>query len=146
MPHHIPPKPLPDDANNLYTSRNPMDVDMQDSMEDSQGESPSSRATLNILLYRDTNTHMQEPLMPQSPSPVSEQLPIPLDEQEPVPMSPGEVELWVYDDPHAPPAAGSNPISAGHTRPSSPSLPDSLTTPIYRRIMPEGRYKVPIPF
>jgi hypothetical protein len=31
---------------------------MQDSMKDSQGTSLSSRATLDILLYGDTNTHM----------------------------------------------------------------------------------------
>jgi hypothetical protein len=94
MPYHVPPtEPLPDDANNLYPSRDPMDVDMQDSMEDSQGESPSSRATLDILLYRDTDAYMQEPPMPKSPSPVSEQLSIPLDKEEPIPMSPGEVKL-----------------------------------------------------
>jgi hypothetical protein len=94
MPHHIPPlEPLPDDANNLYTSGNPVDINMQDSMEDSQGESLSSRATLDILLYRDTDAYMQEPPVLREPSPVSEQLPIPLNGQEPIPMSPREVKL-----------------------------------------------------
>jgi hypothetical protein len=65
MPHHAPPaEPLSDDANDLHTSRDPMDVDMQDSTKDSQGTSLSSRATLDILLYGDTDTHMQEPPMP----------------------------------------------------------------------------------
>jgi hypothetical protein len=114
---------------------------MRDSIEDSQGESLSSRATLDILLYEDTNTYMQEPPMPREPSPIPEQLPIPLDEQEPVSMSPGEVELWVYDDPHAPPAIESNPVSAEHTRPSSPSLPDSPATPVYRRSHQKGDTK-----
>jgi hypothetical protein len=59
MPYYVPPpEPLPNDANNLYTSGNPMGIDMQDSMEDSQGESLSSRATLDILLYRDTDAYM----------------------------------------------------------------------------------------
>jgi hypothetical protein len=95
-----PPDPLPNnatlnDANNLYTSGTPMDINMGDSTEDSQGESPSSQATLDILLYRDTNTYMQEPLLLIEPSPVSKQLPISMDGQELVPMSPGEVELWI---------------------------------------------------
>jgi hypothetical protein len=67
-----------------------------------------------------------------------------MDGQEPIPMSPREVKLWIYDDPHAPPAARSNPISAGYTRPFSPSSPDSPTTPVCRRIILGGRYKVPI--
>jgi hypothetical protein len=53
-----PPEPLPNDANDLYTSRTPKDINIEDSTEDSQGESPSSRATLDILLYRDTDTYM----------------------------------------------------------------------------------------
>jgi hypothetical protein len=81
----------------------------------------------------------------REPSTISEQLPIPLDKQEPIPISSGEVKLWVHDDPHAPPAMGSNPISAGHTRLSSPSSPDSPATPVYRRITSGGRYKVPLP-
>jgi hypothetical protein len=56
-----PPEPLPNNANNLYTSGTPKDIDIRDSMKDSQGESLSSRATLDILLYRDTNAYMQEP-------------------------------------------------------------------------------------
>jgi hypothetical protein len=59
MPHHVSStEPLPNNANYLYTSRNPMDIDMQDSTEDSQGTSPSSQATLNILLYGDTDANM----------------------------------------------------------------------------------------
>ena len=83
--------------------------------------------------------------MLREPSTISEQLPIPLDEQEPIPISSGEVKLWVHDDPHAPPAMGSNPISAGHTRPSSPLLPDSSAASVHRRITLGGRYKVPLP-
>jgi hypothetical protein len=45
-----PLEPLLDDTNNLYTSGTPADIDIGDSTEDSQGESPSSRATLDILL------------------------------------------------------------------------------------------------
>jgi hypothetical protein len=146
MPYHVPlADPLPDDANYLHTSRDPINVDMQNSMEDSQGISPSSRATLDILLYGDTNIYIQEPPMPQSPSPVSEQLPISMDGQELIPISPGEVELWIHDDLCAPPAAKSNPVLAGYTRPSSPSLPDSPATSVHRRITLEGRYKVPLP-
>jgi hypothetical protein len=79
-----PPEPLPDDAtindaNNLYTSRTPVDIDMGDSTEDSQGESPSSRATLDILLYRDTDAYMQELPLLRELSPVSKQLPISID-------------------------------------------------------------------
>jgi hypothetical protein len=84
-----------DDTDNLYTSRTPKDTDIGDSIEDSQRESLSSRATLDILLYRDTDTYMQEPPLPREPSPISEQLPISMDGQEPVPMSPGEVKLWI---------------------------------------------------
>jgi hypothetical protein len=82
--------------------------------------------------------------MLREPSLISKQLPIPLDEQELVPMSPGEVELWVHDDLHTPPAMGSNPVLAGHTRPPFPSLPNSPTAPVHRRITSEGRYKVPL--
>jgi hypothetical protein len=51
-------EPLLNDANNHYTSGNPMDINMQDSMEDSQEESPSSRAMLDILLYGDNDAYM----------------------------------------------------------------------------------------
>jgi hypothetical protein len=88
---------------------------------------------------------MQEPPMPREPSPVSEQLPISIDGQEPVPMSSGEVKLWIHDDLHASPAIGSNLISAGHTRPSSPLLPNSPATSVHRRITLGGRYKVLLP-
>jgi hypothetical protein len=71
-----PLEPLPNDANDLYTSGTPKDIDMGDSTEDSQGESLSSRATLDILLYGDTDTYMQEPPMLREPSPISKQLPI----------------------------------------------------------------------
>jgi hypothetical protein len=98
LPSVYPPEPLPNNAilnddNNLYTSRTPTDTNMRDSIKDSQGESLSSRATLDILLYRDTDAYMQEPPLLREPSPISEQLPIPMDGQEPVSMSPGEVEL-----------------------------------------------------
>jgi hypothetical protein len=146
MPPLAPPlEPLPNNADNLYTSGTPKDINMEDGTQDSQGESLSSRATLDILLYRDTNVYMQEPPMLKEPLPVSEQLPIPLDRQEPISMSPGEVELWVHDDPCALPAMGSNLISAGHTRPFFPLSPDSPTAPVCRRIISEGRYKVPVP-
>jgi hypothetical protein len=68
-----------------------------------------------------------------------------MDEEEPALISPGEVELWLYDDPCTLPATRSNPISARHTRPSSPSLPDSPAAPVCRRITSGGRYKVPLP-
>src|SRR5205807_336812 len=68
-------EPLPNNANDLYTSGTPADINMEDSMEDSQGESLSSQATLDILFHRDTDTYMQEPPMPREPSPVSKQLP-----------------------------------------------------------------------
>jgi hypothetical protein len=93
LPSLCPLESLPNDANNLYTSGTPKDIDIEDSTEDSQGESPSSRATLDILLYGDIDAYMQEPPVLREPSSISEQLPIPLDEQEPVPISPGEVKL-----------------------------------------------------
>jgi hypothetical protein len=65
--------------------------------------------------------------------------------QEPVPMLSGEVELWIQDDFHAPLIVGSNPTSAGYTRPPSPSSPNSSATPVHRRIISGGRYKVPLP-
>jgi hypothetical protein len=72
MPHYVPPlEPLPDDTNYLYTSGTPTNVDMEEGQEDSQGTSLSSQATLDILLYRDTDAYMQKPLMPREPSPVS---------------------------------------------------------------------------
>jgi hypothetical protein len=137
-------EPLPNNAHDLHTSEIPNDVNIEDSIEDSQGESPSSQATLDILLYKDTDTYMQEPPMLREPSPVSKQLHIPLDGQEPVPISSGEIKLWVYDDPHAPPAVRNNPTLAGHTRPSSPSSPDSPAASVCRRITSGGRYKVPL--
>jgi hypothetical protein len=88
---------------------------------------------------------MQEPPVLRELSPVSKQLPIFIDGQEPVPMSPREVKLWVYDNLYTPPAMGSNPISAGHTRPSSPSSPNSPATSVHRRITSGGRYKVSLP-
>jgi hypothetical protein len=60
-------------------------------------------------------------------------------------MSSGEVKLWLHDDPYAPLATGSEPVSARHTRPSSPLSPDSSATPVHSRITPGGRYKVPLP-
>jgi hypothetical protein len=59
-------------------------------------------------------------------------------------MSPGEVELWVQDDPCALLAVGSNSTSVEHTRPSSPLLPNILVSLICRRIISGGRYKVPL--
>jgi hypothetical protein len=135
-------EPLPDNVDDLYTSRTPVDINMEDSIEDSQGESLSSRATLDILLYGDTDAYMQEPPLLREPSPVSEQLPIFIDGQEPAPMSPGEVKLWVQDNPCALPAVGSNSTSVEYTRPSSPSLPNTLISLIHRRIISGGRYKV----
>jgi hypothetical protein len=72
-------EPLPNNVDDLYTSVTPADINMGDSTEDSQGESLSSRATLDILLYGDTDAYMQEPPLLREPSSVSEQLPISMD-------------------------------------------------------------------
>jgi hypothetical protein len=71
-PSNLTLEPLSDNANNLHTSGTPNDVDIEDSIEDSQEESLSSQATLDLLLYRDIDAHMQEPLLLREPSPVSE--------------------------------------------------------------------------
>jgi hypothetical protein len=84
---------------------------------------------------------MQGPPMPKTPSPDSDGLPfhpkyvgIPGYEA----MSPGELRAWLCNDPHAPPMYGSQPMSAGHTRPVSPSSSDSAS--LHCRISAEGRY------
>jgi hypothetical protein len=63
-------------------------------------------------------------------------------------MSHAELAAWRRDDPHAPAMYGSQPVSAGHTRPISPSSSDSASlhcqtsakghyTPVTRQATPE---------
>jgi hypothetical protein len=84
---------------------------------------------------------MQRPSMLKTPSPDSDGLPFhPKYVEVPVyqTMSPAELRAWVRNDPHAPAMYGSQPTSAGHTRPVSPSSSDSAS--LHRRISAEGRY------
>jgi hypothetical protein len=53
-------------------------------------------------------------------------------------MSHAELAAWRRDDPRAPAMYGSQPTSAGHTRPVSPSSSDSAS--IRRRVSAEGQY------
>jgi hypothetical protein len=53
-------------------------------------------------------------------------------------MSRAELAAWRRDDPRAPAMYGSQPTSAGHTRPVSPSSSDSA--PLCRRVLAEGQY------
>jgi hypothetical protein len=53
-------------------------------------------------------------------------------------MSHTELAAWRRNDPHAPAMYGSQPMSAGHTCPVSPSSSDS--TSLHRRTSAEGHY------
>jgi hypothetical protein len=53
-------------------------------------------------------------------------------------MSPEELTGWLHNDPHAPAMYGSQPTSAGHTRPVSPSSSDSAS--LHRQTSAEGHY------
>jgi hypothetical protein len=53
-------------------------------------------------------------------------------------MSHAELTAWRRNDPHAPAMYGSQPTSAGHTRPISPSSSNSAL--LRHRISAEGRY------
>jgi hypothetical protein len=53
-------------------------------------------------------------------------------------MSHAELAAWRHNDPHAPAMYGSQPTSAGHTRPVSPSSSDSAS--LCRRTSAEGHY------
>jgi hypothetical protein len=53
-------------------------------------------------------------------------------------MSHAELTAWCCNDPHALAMYGSQPMSAGHTHPVSPS--SSNSAPLRRRITPEGSY------
>jgi hypothetical protein len=53
-------------------------------------------------------------------------------------MSPEELTGWLRNDPHALAMYGSQPTSAGHTRPVSPSSSDSAL--LHRRTSAEGHY------
>jgi hypothetical protein len=53
-------------------------------------------------------------------------------------MSPEELTGWLRNHPHTPPMYCSQPTSAGHTRPVSPSSSDSAS--LRRRTLAEGHY------
>jgi hypothetical protein len=53
-------------------------------------------------------------------------------------MSHAELTAWRRNDPHAPAMYGSQPMSAGHTRPVSPSSSNSAL--LRRRTSAEGHY------
>jgi hypothetical protein len=53
-------------------------------------------------------------------------------------MSPLELRAWLCNDPHAPAMYGSQPMSAGHTCPISPSSSDSAS--LRRRTLAKGHY------
>jgi hypothetical protein len=88
------------------------------------------------------DTDMQEPHVPDTPSSgESDGLPFhPKYVGTPglEVMSHEELAAWRRNDPHAPAMYGSQPTSAGHTRPISPSSSDSA--PLRHRITPEGSY------
>jgi hypothetical protein len=66
----------------LHTTRTTNNTDMQVDKKGSQGESLSTGAILHrpmpLLLSRDTDAYMQEPLMLDKPSPVSNHLSFPV--------------------------------------------------------------------
>ena len=87
---------------------------------------------------------MQEPPMPHTKSPDSDRLPFHpkyLNHPGHASMSGDELHLWLHDDPNAPPLLGSQPTSAGNTRPVSPSAPGSPVAPIHHQLSNRGRYQ-----
>jgi hypothetical protein len=84
---------------------------------------------------------MQGSTMPKTPSPDSNGLPF-HPKYRNIPglevMSHTELTAWLRNDPHAPAMYGSQPTSAGHTRPVSPSSSDS--TSLHHRTSAEGHY------
>jgi hypothetical protein len=84
---------------------------------------------------------MQGTPMPKTPSPDSDGLPF-HPKYVKVPgykaMSLAELKAWLRNDPCAPPMYESQPTTAGHTRPISPSSSDSAS--LYRQILVEGQY------
>jgi hypothetical protein len=90
---------------------------------------------------------MQGPPMPNAPSPVTllpgESDGLPFHPKytgtlELEAMSHAELAAWCRNDPRAPAIYGSQPTSAGHTRPVSPSSSDSAS--LRRRTLAEGHY------
>jgi hypothetical protein len=82
--------------------------------------------------------------MPHTPSPDSDGLPFHpkyLNVEGYEAMSPRELQQWLHDDPCTPLMYGSQPTSAGGTRPVSPSAPDSPIAPVRRQLTTEGQYK-----
>jgi hypothetical protein len=79
--------------------------------------------------------------MPKAPSPDSDRLPFHPKYRDILgleAMSPEELTGWLRNDPHTPAMYGSQPMSAGHTCPVSPSSSDSAS--LHRRTLAEGHY------
>jgi hypothetical protein len=84
---------------------------------------------------------MQGSTMPKTPSPESDGLPFHpkyLDIPGLEVMSHAKLRAWRRNDPHTPAMYGSQPTSAGHTHPVSPSSSDSAS--IRRQTSAEGQY------